>query len=133
LRRSAPLAVAVEGLNRSEVRRVFAEAKVFIDFGEHPGKDRMPREAAALGCCVLTNRRGSAANGVDVPIPDEFKINDRKPARRFEWRAATKIWDLIEDYERQAPRFDAYREMIAGEPAQFTEDVRALFPVKVPV
>ena len=36
-------------------------AKVYVDFGNHPGKDRIPREAAICGCCVITNREGSAA------------------------------------------------------------------------
>jgi hypothetical protein len=123
--RPTPQVVALEGLTRTQMRRTLAEAKVYIDFGEHPGKDRLPREAAALGACVLTNRRGAAGNPVDVPIPEDCKIDDRKP--RFACRAANKIRQLIDDFDRQAPRFDGYRGMIASEPAQFFADVAAVF------
>lgn len=123
--RTPPKVIALQGLSRDEMMQVLSEVKVYIDFGEHPGKDRLPREAAALGCCVLTNRRGSAGNRLDVPIPSEFKIDDRKPG--FECRAANKIHALIADFDQQAPRFDAYREIIALEPVLFAADVRAVF------
>jgi len=48
---------------------------MYIDFGTHPGKDRIPREAALRNCIVLTNRNGAADNNVDVPIPNEYKIH----------------------------------------------------------
>uniref|UniRef100_UPI003F9645E5 hypothetical protein n=1 Tax=Mycobacterium sp. TaxID=1785 RepID=UPI003F9645E5 len=127
--RQAPQVVELKDRSREEIRRVLSEAKVYIDFGEHPGKDRLPREAAALGACVLTNRRGAAGNAVDLPIPEDCKIDDRKP--KWERRAANKIHELLGDYTNQAPRFDEYRRQIAGEPHQFAADVAALFPVRV--
>jgi len=44
--------------------------KLYVDFGKHPGKDRMPREAAVHGCCIITGRRGAAGNPFDIPIPN---------------------------------------------------------------
>jgi hypothetical protein len=123
--RQAPQVIALKDKTRDEIRNILAQAKLYIDFGEHPGKDRLPREAAALGCCVLTNRRGAAANPVDVPIPEDCKINDRRHG--WERRAAGKIHKLIDDYDRQRFRFDDYRQMIAAEPAQFDTDVAAVF------
>lgn len=127
--REAPKVVALEGMTREQIRQVLAETKVYIDFGEHPGKDRMPREAAAMGCCVLTNRRGSAANDIDVPIPPDCKIDDRKP--RFEMRAAGKIHKLLSDFHQQTPRFDEYRRIIASEPVLFEADADAVFARQV--
>ena len=49
-----------------------------MDFGFHPGQDRLPREAAILKNCIITNKEGSAAIFQDVPIADEFKFNERK-------------------------------------------------------
>ncbi|KAL3809235.1 hypothetical protein ACHAXA_005283 [Cyclostephanos tholiformis] len=46
----------------------------YIDFGPHPGMDRLPREAALAGCIVITNREGAAAHDEDVPLPQEFKF-----------------------------------------------------------
>ena len=47
----------------------------YIDFGPHPGMDRLPREAALAGCIVLTNREGAANFAKDVPLPEEFKFS----------------------------------------------------------
>ena len=46
----------------------------YIDFGPHPGMDRLPREAALAGCIVITNREGAAAHDEDVPLPPEYKF-----------------------------------------------------------
>ena len=58
----------------NEVTNLLCRAKVYIDFGPHPGMDRLPREAALAGCIVLTNREGAAGYDVDVPLPTEFKF-----------------------------------------------------------
>lgn len=36
--------------SRADVARLFARARVYVDLGSFPGKDRMPREAASMGC-----------------------------------------------------------------------------------
>ena len=48
--------------------------QVYIDFGHHPGQDRLPREAAACGCLVVTGTRGSAGFHADVPLPPALKL-----------------------------------------------------------
>ena len=61
-------------LSPEQVQAMLKKAKVYIDFGGHPGMDRIPREAALAGCIVVTNREGSAAFRQDVPIPSQYKI-----------------------------------------------------------
>ena len=116
--------VPIRGLTRQEVVDTLSKARLYIDFGHHPGKDRLPREAAALGCCVLTNRQGSAANDVDVPIPLGYKIDDTKPG--FAPLAAEKIVEICVNFDRHAPDFDAYRRTIAAEPGIFAEQAESL-------
>jgi hypothetical protein len=123
-----PHVVPLTGMTREQILETLGRAKVYIDFGGHPGKDRIPREAAAMGACIIVNRRGSAANPVDIPIPGDFKIDDREPG--FEKLAVEKIKMLMSDFERQARRFDAYRQSIAREPAGFADDVRTVFPLE---
>ena len=48
---------------------------IYIDFGHHPDKERLPREAAIHGCIVITGLCGSAANSQDVPLPNYLKLN----------------------------------------------------------
>jgi hypothetical protein len=121
-----PEVVALRGMSRSEIRDLFQIAKVYIDFGTHPGKDRIPREAVALGACTVVNRRGSAANAIDIPIPEEFKIDDS--VRGFEKFAVARIRDLLANFDQQTLRFQQYRQSIALESAKFLADVDAVFP-----
>ena len=67
-------------MSRAEVREALCKVKVYADFGSHPGRDRMPREAALCGACVLTNRRGSANFAEDVPLPTLYKLDQDDPA-----------------------------------------------------
>ena len=45
--------VPLIGMTTEEMRSCMSKSKVYIDFGNHPGKDRIPREAAISGCIVL--------------------------------------------------------------------------------
>jgi len=96
--------------------------KIYVDFGNHPGKDRIPREAASDGCCVITNRKGSAAFEGDVPIPEDYKFED--PASSLDAIDAL-MHDICDNFEVHQKRFEGYREMIRGEKAKFDEDVAA--------
>ena len=66
----------LKSLSPAQMREVLETSKVYIDFGNHPGKDRIPREAAISGCCVITGKRGAARFYQDVPIPEEYKFDD---------------------------------------------------------
>jgi hypothetical protein len=121
-----PDILPIEGMQPSQVRHVLERAKVYIDFGEHPGKDRIPREAAALGACIIVNRRGSAENSTDIPIAEEFKIDDRVAG--FESVVVEKIRMLMREFEQQRVRFDSYRQAIRMESASFLDDVHTIFP-----
>ncbi|MDC7711986.1 hypothetical protein [Vogesella indigofera] len=115
--------VALENMTPLEVRETLESAKVYIDFGHHPGKDRIPREAAMCGCCVITNTTGSAAFNKDVPIPQEYKF--KSPIADFE-KITNKIKYCINDFQSEYRKFQNYRETIKKEKNQFEHDVRKL-------
>jgi hypothetical protein len=119
--------VPLINMSREEVIKTLQRAKVYIDFGNHPGKDRIPREAAILGCCVITGKRGSAAFFEDVPIPDEYKFEDKKENIP---KIVEKIKDCFENFEERYKDFDYYRQVIKNEPQKFIEDLKKIF-VKV--
>jgi hypothetical protein len=119
--------VPIINMTRDEVIKTLQRAKVYIDFGNHPGKDRIPREAAVLGCCVITGRRGSAAFYEDVPIPDEYKFEDTKKNIP---KIIEKIRDCLENYEERNKDFNHYREIIKNEPQKFIEDLKKIFLIK---
>jgi hypothetical protein len=116
--------VPLINMSRGEVIKTLQRAKVYIDFGNHPGKDRIPREAAILGCCVITGKRGSAAFFEDVPIPDEYKFEDKEENIP---KIIDKIKDCLENYEKRYEDFDYYIEVIKNEPQKFMEDLKKIF------
>ena len=111
--------VALDGFSRDEMVERMRSAKVYIDFGSHPGKDRIPREAAMCGCCVITNREGSAGNDIDVPIPSDFKFSSPYQLELI----YESIMLCINDFEEQKYRFDRYRSWIADEKRRFDSEV----------
>lgn len=116
----------IEHMTAEEVHALLCRAKCYIDFGNHPGQDRIPREAAAAGCCVITDRRGSAANDMDVPIPTTYKFDDVPQAIPA---ILSCIRDCLADYEGHTRDFDSYRAMIAGQKERFRRDVAAALSI----
>ncbi|GAB5415348.1 MAG: hypothetical protein Cons2KO_29510 [Congregibacter sp.] len=117
--------VPICNMSRDEVVSLLRTAKVYIDFGSHPGKDRIPREAAISGCCVITNKRGSAAFSQDVPIPDLYKFDDRfffQPGR-----VVSLISSCLRNYQEHLSDFEVYRQQIAREELEFEREVREIF------
>lgn len=111
-------------LSNDQVKELLLSSKVYVDFGNHPGKDRFPREAAFCGCCVITGRRGSAGFYKDVPIPDDFKFED---TAELGVEIIKKIKECFEHFDECQAKFIPYREMIAAEQENFVNDVRKLF------
>jgi len=116
--------VPLVNMTRQQVVETLQRAKVYIDFGNHPGKDRMPREAAILGCCVITGKRGSAAFFKDVPISEEYKFEDKEENIP---KIIEKIKDCFENFEERYKDFDYYRQVIKKEPEKFLKDLRKIF------
>jgi len=66
--------IRIENMSQSQVRDVLARSKYFIDFGHHPGKDRIPREAAIANCIPIVRFEGAARHMEDVYLPRYLKI-----------------------------------------------------------
>ncbi|HEY0185691.1 MAG TPA: hypothetical protein VGC09_23050 [Rhodopila sp.] len=114
----------LEGLDKASLAELLRQARIYADFGPHPGRDRIPREAAMCGAIVLTGRRGAAAFAADVPIPERFRPDEA--AADFEAGAAALIDELLrsdtafmESFEQQAP----YRDWIGGNRDVFMNEV----------
>ena len=71
--------ILLENMSREKVTSTLSSSKIYLDLGTHPGTDRIPREAALLGCVIVTNKRGSAGNQIDVAINEHiFKHSDEE-------------------------------------------------------
>ncbi len=114
--------IPLYGLSAEEMIERLSVSKVYIDFGAHPGKDRIPREAVACGCCIITNKRGAAANLVDIPIPEKYKIEDET---EFE-TVIHRIDDIFDNYLSCRKDFSHYDELIRVERKTFIKQVYEL-------
>ena len=118
--------IPIENMTVAEIKSLMEETMLYIDFGNHPGKDRIPREAAMCGCCVITNREGSAASSEDVSIPNEYRIDMTcensldEAVRMIEY-----CLNHYDDYLLSAD-FMEYRFRIIDEKVNFKDGVRKL-------
>lgn len=116
--------VALCGMTNEEVKHALEEGKVYIDFGNHPGKDRFPREAAISGCCIITGKCGAAGNDKDIPIASEFKFQDINENIELICR---KVRECIFNYDVEIKKFEDYREVIKAEKDKFKMDIHRIF------
>ena len=115
----------LRGFDRKQLTEKFQTAKVYIDYGHHPGRDRLPREAAIHGCCIVTGQLGSAENEVDIPIPKIYKLDQKHPD--FLPRFKALLADIFSNFDKHHHGFDAYRERILREPQEFQQQIEDFF------
>ena len=78
----------IQGMTRAEVIDAMRHSKLYIDFGEFPGRERIPREAALCGC--------------------HFYKYDNKPSHV--WAIIRKIRYVLDNYTECKRDFDRFRE-----------------------
>lgn len=112
----------IVNMPRETVLSTLAVAKAYVDLGTFPGKDRMPREAALLGCLVFLSNSGAGANAEDYLIPDDQRKNC--------WDlvgVADAIIDAFSRYEIQLVRQNKFVAAIQREREIFKEEVAKVF------
>jgi hypothetical protein len=112
--------ISLSSLSEQKLRELYLSSKLFIDFGNHPGKERMPREAVVSGCCIFTGLLGSAANDEDIPIPKRFKLDVEDP--KFYDKFKTLVSEVFDNFFVTSKEFDSYRREIYADPAQQEKD-----------
>lgn len=116
--------VGLANMSRDQVDTLLAKSSLYLDLGSHPGKDRMPREAALLGTPVAVAMRGSAAFSDDVPIPRSHKI---PMGGNFTSDAVATVDMMMQDPRSVADAQSNYRQWILNEKGRFDSEVRRIF------
>jgi len=111
----------LRGMNSQEVSDVLHASKVYVDFGNHPGRDRLPREAALAGCLVLSTNLGAARQYSDMPLPDWYKFETLDEV----------LWKVTELLDRQVPSASqlAYQSWVSKNRSMFEWEVGFLLSV----
>lgn len=116
--------VPLRSMTKAQVRDALFGARIYLDFGNHPGKDRVPREAAIAGAVVLLHAVGAAGCFPDHPLPADYLFTEDDVATGRLHRTVAAILD------QPAAHFAAqrlYRETILHEQERFDLEVRAFF------
>lgn len=108
------LCTKINGMERGALAEIFAKAKVYVDMGNFPGKDRMPREAAAMGAIPLLRDCG-AARELDLPFP--IIAHDASPEA-----AGLFVADVLSNPRVREIHFDP-----SAERAQFFAEAHGVF------
>lgn len=95
----------IQGMTREQVIDTMRRSKLYVDFGEFPGRERMPREAALCGCCLVTSKIGSAAYNED------FMHNSKFDSKRSHiWAITHRIRYMLDHYDECRKEFDQFRD-----------------------
>lgn len=120
-----PQAVPIQQMTPEQVRELMLTSMVYCDFGHHPGKDRLPREAACCGLVVIVNRIG-AANDRFGDIPMVVRRFD--PTDEAEKKALIEyVAKVLTKFERYQRKMKPYRSMIANERERFVLETKQAF------
>lgn len=119
--------IPIINMSRKQVIDAMKNAKVYIDFGNHPGKDRLPRECAMNGLCIITGRRGSARFFEDVWLENKYKFDERY-ANKLD--IIKRIHECINDYNARIDDFEYYRNRIKKEKSEFEKQICDLFSIE---
>ncbi|MCQ2599635.1 MAG: hypothetical protein MJ187_04675 [Alphaproteobacteria bacterium] len=122
---SAPdlIFMPLKDMTPTQVRDLCLQSKIYIDFGNHPGKDRFPREAAIQGNIVIVGLRGSAVFYEDVPIKSEYKFKATEDSVK---NIVLKIRDCIKNYDTKITDFEYYRSVIEKDHEKFISDLKSI-------
>lgn len=116
--------IPLQGMNRQELNNIFDKAKLYIDFGNFPGKDRLPREAVLHDCCIITGKNGASAYYEDVPINDKYKFNTIESNIPI---IKKTIKNIMDNYDSISKEFENYKEIVSGEQNAFYSEIKSIF------
>jgi hypothetical protein len=115
--------VPIRGMRKDQVEELLRDTQVYVDFGHLPGKDRLPREAAAAGAVVFLRRRGAGAFVEDFPVSDFFRFEE---ADLGSGSLARRIAAVQADPGPYFTQQEPLRAAVQGEQATLRAQVRAL-------
>jgi hypothetical protein len=116
--------IPLENLTPMEMKKLMEKSKIYVDFGNHPGKDRIPREATINGCVVITNKKGSAGNFSDVSIDNLYKFQDPIKERQ-DFKKLVK--NIYSDFDNHFVNFNSYRIKIRQEENLFEKELLVFY------
>lgn len=116
--------IAIENMTKAEVMEALAKSQVYIDFGHHPGKDRVPREAAAVGNIVVLRNAGAGRVFCDHGVDNAYRFDDGDV---MSGALAAVVQTILDDPAKHTTSQQYYRQRIYLEREEFDLQVRQFF------
>ena len=116
--------VALQNMTLDEIVIWMKKAKIYIDFGFHPGREKMPREAVLLNCCLISGKQGSAKFKEDLPIKDEYHFDETDENIDLIIR---KLEQCLVDYQIKIKDFEEYKVEVLNDRLIFEKSVNEIF------
>lgn len=115
--------IPLQGYTPQGLAEMYKKAKLYVDFGEFGGPERMPKEAVYFGCNILVSNHRAAVNDFDVAIPGKYKVGDDETAQQVEDR----IEDMLLNYQSRHADFLSFKVKIEGLDNSFLTQLRNIF------
>ena len=115
--------VPIQNMTPEEVQSLLNKSKIYIDFGNHPGQDRIPREAMISGCVVIVGQRGSAINDIDVPIASTYKFPKKLEDKHYK-KLRVLFEEIFINYNNNLENQKEYLKMIKLQKSKFIIDLK---------
>ncbi|TFD91851.1 hypothetical protein E3T61_07700 [Cryobacterium lactosi] len=112
-------------MTADDVYTSLASTAIYMDLGQHPGKDRMPREAAFLGAVTIVARRGAGAFTQDVPLPWQHKVHPTDP--QFLEGTVALLDRILAEPQSHLDTQNEYRSSLLREKEVFFAEVQRAF------
>lgn len=113
--------IPIQNMTPTQIVELMDSAKVYIDFGQFPGPERIPREAVTRNCNIITSLYGSARNNDDVLVPKKFKIDAKKKNLDV---IVSKVLELLDNYDYHVGEYDAYRKKVINQKDIFEKNTQ---------
>jgi hypothetical protein len=115
--------VPLQGLTHQQLINTFEKVDLYLDLGNLPGKDRLPREAILSGCPVMVSKLGAGQNLLDFPTSNEYKldIGTIKPTECAQRIIAILELGKLENLKRQ----ETFLQSVLNEKEIFYTEVSA--------
>ncbi|MDR2121838.1 MAG: hypothetical protein LBP34_01820 [Flavobacteriaceae bacterium] len=116
--------IPIRGMTPEQVSDTMRKAKLYIDFGYNPGRDRMLRESTLMKCIIISGKNGSSKYQEDLNIPEAYKF---EYSRDIIPKIVTKIHEVITNYERCISDFIQYSQETLEEEKNFEKQLETIF------
>ena len=120
--------IKLKNFTSKDILNIFKKTKIYMDFGYHPGKDRMPREAVLYNNCIISNLKGSANNNYDIPINKKYKFNEKSVNIN---NIIKKIDKVFLNHKKEFKNFQRYKNLVLNEEKKFKTQILQIFDKKL--